>query len=99
VAADVWQPDGPLGAAGELTQAADVKGGDSMETTLKMIYTLTDGKTMTISLAAPREDLKQSEVDAVAKTIVEKKAFVQKGAAPVALKKAYIHSVEDKALA
>ncbi len=69
-----------------------------MENTLKMIFTLDDGKTLTLSLASPREDLTQAAVEGAANTIISKQAFMLKGAKPTALKKAYIHSVEDKAV-
>ena len=70
-----------------------------MKSTLKMIMALENGKSTTISLAAPRADLTEAEVTAVLTDIIAQKGFVIGGSPVAAIKRIYIQDVDDKALA
>lgn len=70
-----------------------------MKSTLKMILTLENGKSTTLSLASPRADLTEAEVVSCLNEIIAQKA-IQVGGSPVeAIKRIYIQDVEDKDLA
>lgn len=66
-----------------------------MTSTLKMIFTLDNGKTTILSLVAPRADLAADEVKAFASEVVENSAILVDGAKATALKKAYVQKVEE----
>ena len=70
-----------------------------MKTTLKMILSLKNGKSTTISLASPRPDLTEAEVMALLDEIIAKKALISGGSYVAAVKRIYIQDVDDKALA
>ncbi|BAL81973.1 hypothetical protein SELR_02650 [Selenomonas ruminantium subsp. lactilytica TAM6421] len=70
-----------------------------MKTTLKMILTLENGKTTTLSLAEPREDLTNAEVTEALDEIISKKAISAGGSPAAAIKRIYVQDVDDKALA
>lgn len=67
-----------------------------MTSKLKMVFTLDNGKTTTLSLANPREDVEAADVQAFATEVVANSAIIVSGAKATALKKAYIQNVEDK---
>ena len=70
-----------------------------MSKTLKMTFKLEGAKTVTYSLADPKEGLTKAEVEGVMNTLIEKKAFVVKGLCPIGIKEALIKSTDDIALA
>ena len=70
-----------------------------MKSTLKMIMTLENGKSTTLSLASPRPNLTDEEVTAVLDEIIAKKALIIGGSPVAAIKRIYIQDVDDKALA
>ncbi len=70
-----------------------------MKTTLKMILSLENGKSTTISLASPRPDLTEAEVMALLDEIIAKKALISGGSHVATVKRIYIQDVDDKALA
>ena len=70
-----------------------------MSKTLKMTFQLDGTKTVTYSLAVPKDGLTKAEVEGVMNTLIEKKAFVVKGIYPTGIKEALIKSTEDIALA
>lgn len=69
-----------------------------MTKTLFIEFTLDNGKTSQLKLPSPREDITKSEVQAVATSIVNKKAVAYSGAYPVATKSMYVRTVEDAEL-
>ena len=70
-----------------------------MKSTLKMIMSLENGKSTTISLASPRADLKESEVIGFLNDAIAQKAFIVGGSPVAAVKRIYIQDVDDKTLA
>lgn len=66
-----------------------------MTSTLKMLFTLENGKTTTLSLTSPRDDLAADEVKAFATEVVANSAILVDGAKATALKKAYVQKVEE----
>lgn len=71
-----------------------------MENTLKIIFKMSDNKTLTFSLSNPRDNLTHEDIDTFAKKVVDEKAFVNSsGALPVALKEAYLLASGKMAIA
>ena len=70
-----------------------------MKSTLKMILSLENGKSTTLSLASPRPDLTEAEVTGVLNEIIAKKSLIIGGSFVKAVKRIYIQDVDDKALA
>ena len=70
-----------------------------MKSMLKMILSLENGKSTTLSLANPRPDLTEAEVTEALDEIISKKALYVGGSHAVAVKRIYIQDVDDKALA
>ena len=70
-----------------------------MKSTLKMILSLENGKSTTLSLANPRPDLTEAEVTEALDEIITKKALLVGGSFVTAVKRIYIQDVDDKALA
>ncbi len=70
-----------------------------MSTVLKMTFLMEGKKTLTYSLADPKDGLTKAEVDAVMQTMITKKAVVAQGMAPVDIKAAVLRSTEEAALA
>ena len=70
-----------------------------MKSTLKMILSLENGKTTTISLASPRKDITAADVTAFVADIVAKQAIIVNGSPVIAAKKIYIEDVDEKVLA
>ena len=70
-----------------------------MKSTLKMILSLENGKTTTISLAFPRKDITAADVTAFVADIVAKQAIIVNGSPVIAAKKIYIEDVDEKVLA
>ena len=69
-----------------------------MKSTLKMIMSLENGKSTTISLASPRADLKESEVIGFLNDVIAQKAIIVGGSPVAAIKRIYIQDVDDKTL-
>ncbi len=67
--------------------------------TLKLIFNLNNKKTMTLSLADPKEGLTEAEVTAAADEIIAQKAFLVGEAAPESVKKMFIQASSSEALA
>ena len=70
-----------------------------MKSTLKMILSLANGKSTTLSLASPRADLTEADVMDVLREIIAKKALIVGGSYVETVKRIYIQDVDDKALA
>ncbi len=70
-----------------------------MKNVLKMTMLLSNGKTVTYSLADPKDGLAKTEVQAVLEEMAEKRAVVVGDAFAVAMKEAYIQSTEKRELA
>lgn len=67
-----------------------------MTSTLKIVSALGDtGKTLTLSLPDPKDGLTLASVGAAMDKAYENDLLVVNGTAASALKKAYIHRVED----
>lgn len=69
-----------------------------MKSTLKMIFSLPGGKTTTLSLASPREDLTAAEVTEALDEVIAKKAITVGGVPVEAVQRVYVQDVEEKAL-
>ena len=70
-----------------------------MSSTLKMVFSLPNTKSVTLSLSEPKTGLTQSQVSAVASDILTRSVLVVGGANPTALKEAYITTTERVELA
>lgn len=70
-----------------------------MKSTLKMILSLEGGKTTTLSLPAPREDITAAEVTEALSEIIAKKAIIVGNAAAEAIQRVFVQDVSEKALA
>ena len=70
-----------------------------MKSMLKMILSLENGKSTTLSLANPRPDLTEAEAMEALDEIITKKALIVGGSYVEAVKRIYIQDVDDKALA
>lgn len=70
-----------------------------MKSTLKMILSLENGKSTTLSLASPRADLTAAEVTEVLAEIIAKRAIIIDGSPVQAVQKLYIQDVGEKLLA
>ena len=70
-----------------------------MKSTLKMILSLENGKSTTLSLASPRTDLTAAEVTEALTEIITHKAILVDGSPVTAIQKLYIQDVEEKLLA
>lgn len=70
-----------------------------MAKTLKMVFDLGGAKSVTWSLDAPKAGLTKTEVETAMQEAIDTQAIVVNGVSPVAIKKAYIHNVDDEALA
>ncbi|MBQ2087745.1 DUF2922 family protein [Selenomonas sp. AE3005] len=70
-----------------------------MKSTLKMIMSLENGKSTTLSLTAPRQDLTAADVTAFLTEVIAKQAIVVNGSPVTAIKKIYIEDVDEKVLA
>ena len=69
-----------------------------MKSTLKMILELENGKSTTLSVLEPREDITAAEVTEALDEIIAKKAISAGGSPVKSIKRIYIQDVEDKAL-
>ena len=70
-----------------------------MKSTLKMILSLENGKSTTLSLASPRADLTAAEVTEALTEIIAHTAILVDGSPVTAIQKLYIQDVEEKLLA
>jgi hypothetical protein len=69
-----------------------------MAKALKMIFQLDGSKTVTCSLADPKDDLTKAAVEGVMQDMITKKALVVKGVSPTAIKEAVIMSTDKTPL-
>lgn len=67
-----------------------------MKSTLKIVFNLENGKTSTLNLLNPKNDLGADEVKAFATDAIDNETIIVDGSKVVALKKAYISTVEEK---
>ena len=70
-----------------------------MSKVLKMTFLMEGKKTLTYSLADPKDGLTKAEVETVMQDMITKKAIVETGASPLAIKAAVLRSTEEEALA
>ena len=68
-----------------------------MKKTLVMIFNL-DKSEKTMTLSNPREDLTAAEISEAAHEVIAKKAFIVRGMELENLARAFIRTVEEKAL-
>lgn len=64
-----------------------------MSTTLKMVLSMSNEKSFTLSLPDPKEGLTRAEVSTCADEIIDKQVFLSSGATPEELTDAYIEEV------
>ena len=69
-----------------------------MAKTLNMRFALEDGKTTTLSLAQPKDDLVREDVEPVMQSIIDKQAIRVKEANATAIKSAVIREVNETKL-
>lgn len=62
--------------------------------TLKIVFTMDDEKSHTISLKDPKTGLTKTQVETFANLVVTKEAISKNHAVPAALKESYIYSTE-----
>ena len=70
-----------------------------MSKVLRMTFKLEGTKTATYNLAGPKDGLTKAAVEGVMQDMITKKAIVEKGASPLAIKAAVLRSTEEEALA
>jgi len=70
-----------------------------MSKVLKMVFNLEGAKTLTYSLADPKDGLTKAAVEAVMNNMIAKQAVVVDGIYPQSIKEAVIRSTEEIALA
>lgn len=70
-----------------------------MSKVLKMVFNLEGAKTLTYSLADPKDGLTKAAVEAVMNNMIAKQAVVVDGIYPQSIKEAVIKSTEEIALA
>ena len=70
-----------------------------MSKVLKMTFQLEGTKTLTYTLAEPKEALTRADVEAVMYTMIARKAVVSNGVSPTAIKAIVVKSTEEIALA
>ncbi|MBR3458557.1 MAG: DUF2922 domain-containing protein [Selenomonadaceae bacterium] len=70
-----------------------------MKSVLKMILTLSDGKSVTYSLADPKAGLTGAEVETALQEMIAKDAVIVGTASAVAVKDAYIQDTDRRELA
>lgn len=66
-----------------------------MAKTLNMRFTLENGKTTTVSLAQPKDDLTRANVEPVMQAVVDKQAIRVKEATATGIKGAVIREVNE----
>ena len=65
---------------------------------LRMTLGLTSGKTITMSLADPKDDLTKAEVTTCLQNVIDKKAIVAGEAYPVSIKDIAVQTVDTEKL-
>ena len=70
-----------------------------MTSVLKMTFTLSNNKSMTLNLVSPKEGLTKAAVEAAMQLVIDKQAFSLGGAFPVAVKSLVIRETNDVELA
>ena len=69
-----------------------------MAKTLNMRFALTNGKTTTLGIANPKDDLAREQVEPVMQSIIDKSALLVKEATPESIKAAVIREVNETKL-
>ena len=69
-----------------------------MAKTLNMRFTLTNGKTTSLGIANPKDDLAREDVEPVMQSIVDKSALLVKEATPAVIKAAVVREVNETKL-
>ncbi|MBR1759852.1 MAG: DUF2922 domain-containing protein [Schwartzia sp.] len=69
-----------------------------MAKTLNMRFALDNGKTTTMSLAAPKDDLVRADVEPVMQSIIDKQAILVGEALPTEIKAAGVREVNETKL-
>lgn len=69
-----------------------------MKKTLEMTFVLDNGKTRTLSLSDPRDDLRKADVDEFTALAIAKKALVVNGALPISANDPIIRTVTEDLL-
>ena len=69
-----------------------------MAKTLKMTFTLENGRTSTISLAQPKDDIAREDVEPVMQSIVDKEALIVGLAKATEIKGAVVREVNENKL-
>ena len=64
-----------------------------------MTFQLEGTKTLTYTLASPKETLTRADVEAVMNTMIARKAVLSNGISPTAIKAIVVKSTEEVALA
>ena len=70
-----------------------------MSKVLRMTFSLSDSKTVSFSLADPKDGLTKAEVEAAMDDMLTKQAVIVDGVQPSAIKGAVIKNTEEIALA
>ncbi len=66
-----------------------------MAKTLNMRFTLDNGRTTTMSVANPKEDLTRAQVEPVMQNVIDKAAITVSNALPAEIKAAVIREVNE----
>ena len=69
-----------------------------MSKTLNMRFVLTNGKTTTLGISNPKDDLAREDVEPVMQSIIDKSALLVKEATPESIKAAVIREVSETKL-
>ncbi|MBO4852522.1 MAG: DUF2922 domain-containing protein [Schwartzia sp.] len=69
-----------------------------MSKTLNMRFVLTNGRTSTMGVPNPKDDLAREDVEPVMQSIIEKSALLIKEATPESIKAAVIREVNETKL-
>lgn len=70
-----------------------------MSKTLRMTFLLEGTKTLSLSLADPKDGLTKADVEAVMNNMISKKALLVSGISPVSIKEIVIRNTENIELA
>jgi hypothetical protein len=70
-----------------------------MSKVLRMVFQLEGTKTVTYSLADPKDGLKKADVAAVMDNMIARKAVLVRGVAPKTVKEIVVRSTEETELA
>ena len=70
-----------------------------MTKTLKIEFSMSNDKKLTLSLSAPKDGLTRAAVEAALKDAVDKKLLISKSAYPTGIGRIYTESVDDAEIA